>query len=228
LKTVLIIEDEEDLREIMVYNFKREGYDVISVESGENGLASAKNDHPDIILLDLMLPKMSGLDVCRELKQDGVTKKIPIIMVSAKGEEADIVCGLELGADDYVTKPYSPRVLLARVRALLRRCESHSPTLDDKDDLVIDGLHINKNKHKVSVDGKTVELTKSEFSLLFFLASNRGWVFTRFQIVNAIRGERYVVTERAIDVQIVGLRKKIGTHGHLIETIRGIGYKFKD
>ncbi len=228
MKKVLIIEDEEDLREIMRYNFEREGYEVIAVESGEDGLAAAKNENPDILLLDLMLPKMSGLDVCRELKQDKATKKIPIIMVSAKGEEADIVCGLELGADDYVAKPYSPRVLLARVRALLRRSESSTSDHDENDDIVIDGLHINKNKHKISIDGEVVELTKSEFSLLFFLASNRGWVFTRFQIVNAIRGERYVVTERAIDVQIVGLRKKIGAYGQLIETIRGIGYKFKD
>ncbi len=210
----------------MVYNFEREGYEVCAVESGEDGLAEAKCLKPDMILLDLMLPDMSGLDVCRALRQDKITKSIPVIIVSAKGEEADIVCGLELGADDYVVKPYSPRILLARVRSLLRRYECD--VVGQEGDLVIDGLHINKNKHRLSIDGQIVELTKSEFSLLFFLASNRGWVFTRFQIVNAIRGERYVVTERAIDVQIVGLRKKIGRYGQLIETVRGIGYKFKE
>jgi len=225
MKKILIVEDEEDLREIMLYNFKREGYEVITVDTGEDGLTKAKSMMPDIILLDLMLPKMSGLDVCLNLKQDKSTKNIPIIMVSAKGEEADIVCGLEIGADDYVAKPYSPRVLLARVRALLRRSQGADKVTDD---LIIDGLAINKNKHSVSIDGVAIELTKSEFSLIHFLATNRGWVFTRFQIVNAIRGERYVVTERAIDVQIVGLRKKIGEYGKLIETVRGIGYRFKE
>ncbi|MFT5113940.1 MAG: two-component system alkaline phosphatase synthesis response regulator PhoP [Parasphingorhabdus sp.] len=225
MKKILIVEDEEDLREIMLYNFKREGYEVLGVESGEDGIIKAKSIHPDIILLDLMLPKMSGLDVCRELKSDLNTKSIPIVMVSAKGEEADIVCGLELGADDYVTKPYSPRVLLARVRALLRRSKVEE-SVDN--DLVINTMVLNKNKHSIKIDNEEIELTKSEFSILHFLVSNRGWVFTRFQIVNAIRGERYVVTERAIDVQIVGLRKKISTYGKMIETVRGIGYKFQE
>jgi len=225
MKQILIVEDEEDLREIMIYNFKREGYDVMGVESGEEGLNQAQKLIPDIVLLDLMLPKMSGLDVCRELKQSNKTKNIPIIMVSAKGEEADIVCGLELGADDYVAKPYSPRVLLARVRALLRR---NVDKVEDNDELIIEGIRLNIKKHTVHIDDELIELTKSEFLLLNFLASNRGWVFTRFQIVNAIRGDRYVVTERAIDVQIVGLRKKIDPYGKLIETVRGIGYKFKE
>lgn len=225
MKTILIVEDEDDLRDIMVYNFEREGYEVIGVGSGEEGLKEAKRLCPDLVLLDLMLPEISGLDVCREMKLEQTTKNIPIIMVSAKGEEADIVCGLELGADDYVPKPFSPRVLLARVRALLRRSKTK---VKAEDDLVIDGLKLNKNKHQVEIDGNKIELTKSEFALLHFLASNRGWVFTRFQIVNAIRGERYVVTERAIDVQIVGLRKKIGQYGKLIETVRGIGYKFQE
>jgi len=227
MKKILIVEDEEDLRDIMIYNFEREGYEVKGVESGEDGLAQAKKILPDIVLLDLMLPKMSGLDVCRLLKEETSTKKIPIIMVSAKGEEADIVCGLEIGADDYIAKPYSPRVLLARVRAVLRRSEDKDEN-SDEDDLEIDELRLNINKHSISIKNNPIDLTKSEFLLLHFLASHRGWVFTRFQIVNAIRGERYVVTERAIDVQIVGLRKKIGEYGQLIETVRGIGYRFKE
>lgn len=224
-KTILIVEDEDDLRGIMIYNLEREGYKVMGVDSGEEGLKIAKTLKPDLLLLDLMLPSLSGLDVCRELKKNKETDNLPIIMVSAKGEESDIVCGLELGADDYVTKPYSPRVLLARISALLRR--SKATEIDD-DEISIDALRINRRKHRVIVDEKEIELTKSEFSLLYFLVSNRGWVFTRSQIVSAIKGDRYIVTERAIDVQIVGLRKKIKSYGALIESVRGIGYKFKE
>jgi len=223
--TILVVEDEEDLRNIIIYNLKREGYQVTGVETGEQGLGQANALVPDLIILDLMLPGINGLDVCRQIKQDSNTRGIPIIMVSAKGEEADIVSGLELGADDYVPKPFSPSILLARVRAVLRRSKQAE---EDGLKITIDGLIIDSKKFQLSIDGVPEKLTKSEFSILYFLASHRGWVFTRYQIVDAIRGEQYVVTERAIDVQIAGLRKKLGGHAALIETVRGVGYRFKE
>jgi two-component system phosphate regulon response regulator PhoB len=224
--TILIVEDEEDLREIVIYNLEREGYKVVGVESGEEGLELAISLKPDLMILDLMLPGMSGMDVCRKVKQDSRTQNVPIIIVSAKGEESDIVSGLELGADDYLTKPFSPRILLARVRAVIRR----SGEIDKKDDAILQvhGLTIDTKKFQLSVDGSPIELTKSEFNILYFLASHLGWVYTRYQIVDAIRGDKYVVTERAIDVQITGLRKKLGNHAALIETVRGVGYRFKE
>ncbi len=234
-KTILVVEDEEDLRGIVIYNLEREGYKTIGVESGEEGLDCAIALKPDLIILDLMLPGMNGMDVCRKLKQgDGSEnlkqpddiKNIPIIMASAKGEEADIVSGLELGADDYVTKPFSPRILLARVRSVLRRSQESSKQAASS--LQIDGLKIDTKKFQLSIDDATVDLTKSEFGIMNFLSSHRGWVFTRYQIVDAIRGEKYVVTERAIDVQIAGLRKKLGDYADLIETVRGVGYRFKE
>jgi len=225
-KTVLIVEDEEDLRDIVIYNLEREGYKTIGVESGEEGLERAIALKPNLILLDLMLPGMNGMDVCRQLKQNDSTKKIPIIMVSAKGEEADIVSGLELGADDYVTKPFSPRILLARVSSVLRRSKDVSK--EEASKLQIDGMKIDTKKFQLSINDENIDLTKSEFGILHFLASHRGWVFTRYQIVDAIRGEKYVVTERAIDVQIAGLRKKLGEYADLIETVRGVGYRFKE
>lgn len=233
--TILIVEDEEDLREIIEYNLEREGYKTVAVETGEEGFENAIALKPDLIILDLMLPGMSGMDVCRQLKQGGDssnakedtdTKSIPIIMVSAKGEEADIVSGLELGADDYVTKPFSPRILLARVSSLLRRSKQSSKA--DISTLDIEGMKIDTKKFQLSIDNNSIDLTKSEFGILHFLASHRGWVFTRYQIVDAIRGEKYVVTERAIDVQIAGLRKKLGSYAQLIETVRGVGYRFKE
>lgn len=224
--TILIVEDEEDLREIIIYNLDREGYQTIGVETGEQGLEQAIVLKPDLMILDLMLPGMNGIDVCKQLKQDKNTQTIPIIIVSAKGEEADIVSGLELGADDYLTKPFSPRILLARIRTVLRRQQETDKT--DLSVLHVDGVTIDNKKFQLSIDDSPVELTKSEFGILYFLASHRGWVFTRYQIVNAIRGDKYVVTERAIDVQITGLRKKLGVHAKLIETVRGVGYRFKE
>lgn len=224
--TILVVEDEEDLRDIIIYNLNREGYKTMGVESGEEGLNLATSTKPDLVLLDLMLPGMNGMDVCRNIKQDSNTQDIPIIIVSAKGEEADIVSGLELGADDYLTKPFSPRILLARVRAVLRR--STEPDAIDETLLAINGLTIDTKKFQLSIADEPVDLTKSEFSILHFLASHRGWVYTRYQIVDAIRGDKYIVTERAIDVQITGLRKKLGVHADLIETVRGVGYRFKE
>ena len=225
-QTILVVEDEEDLRDIVIYNLDREGYKTVGVESGEEGLERAIALKPDLVILDLMLPGMNGMDVCRKIKQGDDTKNIPVIMASAKGEEADIVSGLELGADDYVTKPFSPRILLARVRSVLRRYQKDSN--EDVSTLQIDGMKIDTRKFQLSINDTAVDLTKGEFGILHFLASHRGWVFTRYQIIDAIHGEKYVVTERAIDVQIAGLRKKLEGHADLIETVRGVGYRFKE
>ncbi len=229
--TILVVEDEEDLRNIVIYNLNREGYETVGVESGEEGLALAISQKPDLIILDLMLPGISGMDVCRKIKQNSDTQRLPIIIVSAKGEESDIVSGLELGADDYLTKPFSPRILLARVGTVLRRSEQKTLGSDESTEqtvLNIDGLTIDSKKYLLKIDGESVNLTKSEFDILYFLASRRGWVFTRYQIVDAIRGDKYVVTERSIDVQIAGLRKKLNQYAELVETVRGVGYRFKE
>ncbi len=225
-ETVLVVEDEPDIAELIRYNLEREGYQVVVTATGEAGLDAARRKRPDIILLDLMLPGVDGLDVCRRLKLDTHTSTIPIVMVTARGEETDVVAGLELGADDYVTKPFSPRVLSARTRAVLRRPRSQP---DDTDAPVrIHGIEIHPGRHEVIADGTPLVLTATEFKILHLLARRPGWVFTRYQIVDGIRGPNYPVTERAIDVQVVALRRKLGDHGALIETVRGVGYRFKD
>ena len=220
---LLIIEDDEDIRELLVYNLEKNGYAAQAVETGEDGLASAGRHNPDLILLDLMLPGVDGLSVCRQLKGNKATREIPIIIVSAKGEEADIITGLELGADDYLAKPFSPNILLSRVRAVLRRIGQALP--DEAAILKLHELVIDPKKFKATLAGEPLDLTASEFRILYYLASHQGWVFTRYQIMDAIRGEGYVVTERAIDVQIAGLRKKLGDHSDYIETVRGVGYR---
>jgi two-component system, OmpR family, alkaline phosphatase synthesis response regulator PhoP len=224
---ILIIEDEEDIRELVRYNLERENLAVTEAESGEAGVRSASQKKPDLILLDLMLPGKDGLQICRELKQNEVTRDIPVVMMTAKGEESDIVTGLELGAEDYIVKPFSPKVMVARIKAVLRRKTAVSAS-DAEDVLNIQGIMIHPGRHEVSVSGKTVDLTASEFGILHFLARRPGWVFTRYQIVDAVHGEDYPVTERSVDVQIVGLRKKLKKAGEAIETVRGIGYRFKD
>jgi len=225
-ETILAVEDEDDIAELIRYNLEREGYRVVTTSTGEAGLQEAVRRTPDLVLLDLMLPGVDGLEVCRRLKTDGRTSRIPIMMVTARGEEADIVAGLELGADDYVVKPFSPRVLLARTRAVLRR-RRETPA-DDASPMSTQGIEIHPGRHEVRVDGVPVDLTATEFKILQFLARRPGWVFTRYQIVDGIRGPNYPVTERSVDVQIVALRKKLGERGKLIETIRGVGYRFKD
>lgn len=223
---ITLIEDEEDIRQLLFYNLEKEGYSVSGYESGEKGLAAIKADPPDLVLLDMMLPGIGGMEVCRRLKQDVATRDIPVVIISAMGEESDIVAGLETGADDYLSKPFSPKILLARIRTVLRRV--NQPLPDEDDVIQIDDLLLVPRKFSVSIAGSTVDLTAGDFRLLHYLASHRGWVFTRYQIVDAIRGEGYVVTERAIDVQVAGLRKKLGDYGLYIETVRGVGYRFKD
>lgn len=226
-QTILIIEDEEDIRELVRYNLERERFRVIGAASGEEGLKKALEKPPALILLDLMLPGKDGLQVCRELKQHSATASVPVVMLTAKGEESDIVTGLELGAEDYIVKPFSPRVLTARIKAVLRR-NSSKPELSPDDVLHLHDLVIHPGRHEVTLKGKAIDLTASEFRILHTLARRPGWVFTRYQIVDAVHGEDYPVTERSVDVQIVGLRKKLKKAGDYIETVRGVGYRFKD
>jgi two-component system phosphate regulon response regulator PhoB len=223
---ILVVDDEEDILELLRYNLSREGYQVLCAASGEEALRQARSKAPDLVVLDLMLPGLSGLDVARLLKQDAKTASVPVLMLTAKGEESDEVAGLEVGADDYITKPFSPRVLMARVRAVLRRHRERPP--QDSSVLQVNDLVIHPGRHEVQAGGQTILLTSTEFKLLHFLARRPGWVFTRSQIVDAVHGEDYPVTERAVDVQVAGLRKKMGEYGQLVETVRGVGYRFKE
>jgi two-component system phosphate regulon response regulator PhoB len=225
-ETILVVEDEEDIRELLKYNLEKEGYQIFGAATGEEALQAVRRRRPDLILLDLMLPGIDGLEVCRRIKGDPQARDLPIIMLTAKGEETDIVTGLELGADDYVTKPFSPRVLVARLRAALRR--RSQPLPPQTAPLKTDELVIHPGRHEVLLQGQPIPLTVTEFRLLHLLARKPGWVFTRTQIVDEIHGEDYPVSDRSIDVQIVSLRKKLGGFGSRIETIRGIGYRFKD
>jgi two-component system phosphate regulon response regulator PhoB len=225
-ETILVVEDEEDVVELLTYNLGREGFRVLTAGDGPKGLASARTKLPDLILLDLMLPGMDGLDVCRELKRDEKTARIPVVMVTAKGEESDVVVGLEMGADDYVAKPFSVKVLAARVRAVLRRRKQPPP---DKTSVVrVHDLVINPGRHEVLLKGRPLDLTLSELRILHLLASRPGWVMTRDQIVDKVHGEDYPVTDRSVDVQIVGLRRKLGPRAESIETVRGVGYRFRE
>ena len=224
---ILVVDDEEDILELLKYNLNREGYKVVSASSGEKCLQKAASEKPDLIVLDLMLPGIDGLEVTKILKSDSNTLHIPIIMLTAKGEEADIVAGLELGADDYVTKPFSPRILIARVRAVIRR-KDKSKKDDDLETIQVHDIVINPRKREILAKDKQVDLTFTEFQLLYYLAKRPGWVFTRFQIVDAVHGDDYPVTDRSVDVQIVGLRKKLGLCGKYIETVRGVGYRFRE
>jgi len=224
-ESILAVEDDEDILELLKYNLAKEGYRVTAVTTGEEGLRLAHSTTPDLILLDLMLPGVDGLEVCRSLKMDAKTRLAPIIMLTAKGEEADIVTGLELGAEDYITKPFSTRVLLARVRTVLRRRRTAPPGEDTV--LKILDLVIDPGRHEVLVQGQPVDLTATEFRLLHLLARRPGWVLTRAHIVEGIHGDDYPVTDRAVDVKIVALRKKLGPAAQYVETVRGVGYRFK-
>lgn len=225
-KRVLVVDDEEDILELVRFNLEREGCQVFCAETGEEALEKAKTISVDLIVLDLMLPGIDGLEVARRLKRRAETRAIPIVMLSARGEEADVVIGLELGADDYVTKPFSPRILSARIKAVLRRQETDDADADGV--IRIDQLAIHPGRREVTVSGQPVELTYTEFQVLAYLSKRPGWVATRSQIVDAVRGVGYAVTDRSVDVQIVGLRKKLGEYGGYIQTVRGVGYTFKE
>lgn len=222
---ILVVDDEQDILDVVHYNLQRAGFAVHCVASGDDALDAARQSSPDLIVLDLMLPGLGGLEVCRLLKEDPSTAAIPIVMLTAKGEERDIVRGLDSGADDYVAKPFSPKVLVSRVRAVLRR--SGKETQSEQGTIEIRDLVIHPGRHEVTVRGEPVDLTLTEYNILYFLARRPGLAFTRYQIVDAVRGHDYPVTERSVDVQIVGLRKKLGASGKDIETVRGVGYRFR-
>jgi two-component system alkaline phosphatase synthesis response regulator PhoP len=229
--SVLIVEDEDDIRELVSYNLTKAGYWVTGVPTGEQALASIEADRPELILLDLMLPGIDGVSVCQRLKKDPQTASIPVIMLTARGEESDVVRGLNLGADDYVTKPFSPRVLIARVQAVLRRAagEAEGADLEEAEKrIVVHDLVIDPRRHEVLVRGEPVSLTRTEFRVLTLLARRPGWVFTRQQILDGVHGDRYAITERAVDVQIVGLRKKLKAAGQYIQTVHGVGYRLRE
>lgn len=224
-ETILVVEDEEDIRELLAFNLETEGYKVLRAGRGDEGLKLAETQNPDLLVLDVMLPGLDGFQVTRRLKQRKDTRSLPILMLTAKSQEADMVAGLELGADDYVTKPFSPKVLVARVRSLLRRRSEDAEASDGT--LHLHGLSLNIPRHELHCEGEPVALSATEFAILRFLASNPGWVYSRAQIIDAVRGQNYPVTERAVDVQILGLRKKHPLLTQVIETVRGVGYRMK-
>ncbi len=223
---ILVIDDEPDILELIRYNLSKNGYHVTCALSGEEALTHMRLHQPDLIVLDLMLPDVDGLDVCKTMKRDTQMSKIPIIMLTARGEEVDVVTGLELGADDYLTKPFSPRVLLARIKAVLRR-QQGQPS-EDTTILHRGGFVIHPGRHAVLLDGSAISLTSTEFRILHLLARRLGWVFSRQQILEAVSGHDANATDRAVDVHIVSLRRKLGVQGDIIETIRGVGYRFKE
>ena len=225
-RKIIVVEDEPDIVEVISYNLKREGYNVLAVDRGDESINLIRKQSPSLIILDLMLPGMDGLSVCRQLKSDPIVKDIPVIMISAKGEESDIVIGLEMGADDYLTKPFSPRELVARVKAVSRRGQFEES--QSKERIVLQNLTIDVARHEVRVDDEMVSLTATEFKILHQLAAHPGRAFTREQLLNRVLGMGVVVVDRNIDVHIRSVRKKLGDAAQLIQTIRSVGYRILD
>jgi two-component system phosphate regulon response regulator PhoB len=226
-KTVLIVDDEADIRELLTYNLEREGFDVKAVEDGNQALDFIRKNKVDLLLLDLMIPGLSGLELCKHLKKQSDLEGIPIIMISAKSGESDVIVGLELGADDYITKPFSPKEVVARVRAIFRRTDEKRSS-EPKNELRFDGLSIDIGRHEVHLDGKEIRLTTTEFRILQCLMSRLGHVFSRDELIDFALGRDISVVDRTVDVHITNLRKKIGPYGACIESIRAVGYRFKD
>ncbi len=224
---ILVVDDEDDILELISYNLEKEGYIVESVKTGERALSTAQTRVPDAVILDLMLPGLDGVEVCRRLKADAKTRHVPVVMLTAKSEDTDVVSGLEVGADDYVTKPFSPKVLIARLRAVLRRAREAGDDSAPDPTIRVHDLEIDIQRHTVRCAGVPIELSATEFAVLEILARNAGWVYSRAKIIDAVKGSDYPVTERSVDVQILGLRRKLGRHGDMIETVRGVGYRFR-
>ena len=229
-ETILVVEDDENIQQLVGYNLAKAGFHVLYADNGEQALNVIKREKPELIVLDLMLPGINGFDICKMVRKDPKTKSLPIVMLTAKSEEDDMTAGLDLGADDYITKPFSPKVLISRIKAALRRKEGlndEGGTNKKNTPIAIHGITIDPNRYEVMVDGETVPLTVTEFSILELLARRPGWVFNRQQIIDGVRGYDYVITPRAVDVQVFGLRKKLGEAGKHIETVRGIGYRMQ-
>jgi two-component system phosphate regulon response regulator PhoB len=219
---ILIIDDESDVADLVAMNLKAEGYKTITADNGEAGLAKAKDEEPQLIVLDLMLPKMSGLEVCKALKRESATSRIPIIMLTAKSDEVDRIVGLELGADDYVTKPFSPRELLLRIQSVLRR----SSTGGEKQERIkVGDIVLDHSRHEVLVKDEKIELTATEFRLLAILMERRGRVQTRDRLLNDVWGYESVIDTRTVDTHIRRLREKLGPVADYVETVRGVGYR---
>ena len=225
-KRIHIVEDDPDIVELLTFNLEKEGFITSSSLSGEKAVNDICKNQPDLVLLDRLLPGKDGMEICRELKQNRETTHIPIIMVTVKDEESDIISGLEIGANDYVTKPFSPQVLIARIRNVLRK-ERNNRNSTEPAIIKAGKLQIDPAKHRVVCDGRQVVLSSTEFSILLFLARNPDWVYSRERIINAVHGDDYPVTERSIDVQIFSIRKKLGEYGKCIQTVRGIGYTLR-
>jgi DNA-binding response OmpR family regulator len=224
---ILVVEDEADIREVVLYNLKREGYEAIGCETGTQALAAIKMKRPDLVILDLMIPELDGLTVCQQVRADPEVSSTPIVIVSAKEEESDVVIGLGLGADDYVSKPFRPKELMARVKAVLRRAQKLGKHEQQKR-IVIGDLMVDLDKHQVTLSGELVYLTASEFRLFYQLASNPGKAFSREQLLKSVVGDRTIVVDRNIDVHIRSVRKKIGPYAERVQTIRGVGYRFTE
>ncbi|MBI4308707.1 MAG: response regulator transcription factor [Candidatus Omnitrophica bacterium] len=227
-KRILVIEDDRDISELICYNLARDGYDVSLVFDGLQAFDFAAKIRPDLIILDLMLPGMDGLDICRQLKSDDQLKSIPVIMLTAKSEEADMIVGLQMGADDYIAKPFSPRVLAARIKAMMRRYYKAEPLNAADHERVYGDLTIDLLKRKVTYQGNSLEFTAMEFNILEFLSRSPGRVYTREQILDVVWKDGKFIVDRAVDVHVRGLRKKLGKARHYIETVRGTGYRFKE
>lgn len=223
---MLIVEDDKDLRNELKLCLVSEGYETEDCGTASEALAKAKQFQPDLILLDIGLPDRSGFEVCRALRKSETSENTPIVMLSGKNSETEIVHGLEVGADDYITKPCTPTILSARLRAVLRRRPKSEQA--EEQSIKIHGLEIDSKKHRVAHNGNELKLTPSEFKILMFLATRPGWVFTRAQIVQAVKQQDFAISERSVDVQMFSLRKRLGEAENVIETVRGVGYRLKD
>ena len=224
-ETILVVEDDPDIVELLEYSLEREGYTVLAASDGEKGLSEARRRKPALVLLDLMLPGLDGRSICRALKEDGATNVIPVMMLTAKGEESDVVVGLEFGADDYVRKPFSPRELIARIRAVMRRSQP-APAVRSR--IELGSVTLDKERHEVSVDDVPVTFTRSEDRLLWRLAKHPGRVYSRDELVESLTDGEAVILDRNIDVHVSSIRKKLGEHGGIVVTVRGVGYKVVD
>jgi two-component system, OmpR family, alkaline phosphatase synthesis response regulator PhoP len=227
--SILVIEDDPDIRELLSFSLAKEGWTVLMAPDGEQGLEALRSADPDCVVLDIMLPGIDGLEVLRSIKAGSSRRRLPVIMTTAKGEDSDVVAGLELGAEDYVVKPYSPKVLVARIRAALRRTADMGTMGTRADGLLAKGdIKLDSGRHELKVAEAKVELSATEFAILEFFLRNPGWVFSRSQIIDAVKGRDYPVTDRAVDVQILSLRRKLGSSGDEIETVRGVGYRLRE
>lgn len=224
---LLVVEDDDDIRELIAFNLEMSNLEVFKAKNGEEAIEIAESEYPDIIILDVMLPGIDGFEVCRYLKKNAATRDVPIIMLTARSEDSDVVKGLEIGADDYITKPFSPRILIARVNAAMRRINETTIDQTALKHIKIHEIIIDLPRHEVYARGEFVNLSATEFAILKFLAANPGWVFSRNQIIDAVKGGNYPVTPRSVDVQILGIRKKLGSQGRFVETVRGVGYRIK-